>query len=190
MKRRIAILISGRGSNMLALARNCGGGLLNAEVFFVACDNPEAPGLADAEKLGLKTHLLPYAALGKYKAEEHLDRLISDSRAEWLILAGFMRVLSPGFVLRRRGRIVNIHPSLLPAFPGKDSIRRAFDHGVMVTGVTVHLVDEQVDHGKILAQEPVRIFPGEPIEDLEERIHQAEQILYTRTLIHLLDPSR
>ncbi len=190
MRKRIAILISGKGSNMLAIARNCAVGLIDAEVSFVASDNLEAPGLTEAEKLGLKTHFIPYNDQGKYKAEENLEGLILDSRTEWLILAGFMRVISPGFVSRMRDRIVNIHPSLLPAFPGKNSIRRALDHGVVLTGVTVHLVDEQVDHGKIIAQEPVRIFQGDTAEDLEERIHQTEHILYTRTLIQLLGSSR
>jgi phosphoribosylglycinamide formyltransferase-1 len=100
-----------------------------------------------------------------------------------------MRILSPGFVAPRRGRIVNIHPSLLPSFPGRDSISEAFAHGVKLTGVTVHLVDEEVDHGEILAQEPVRILPGDTLEELEERIHQAEHVMYTRTLIALLGRS-
>jgi len=101
-----------------------------------------------------------------------------------------MRILSPRFVAPRMGRIVNIHPSLLPSFPGRDSIRAAYEKGVKVTGVTVHLVDEEVDHGEILAQEPVRIHPGDTLEMLEDRIHRVEHVLYTRTLIDLLSSRR
>lgn len=190
MKPRVAILISGKGSNMLAIARNCSAGLLKADISFIAADNPNAAGLAEAEKSGLQTHILPYGDLGRPQAESYLDELLSSSDTDWLLLAGFMKILSPEFVSRRSGRIVNIHPSLLPAFPGMDSIRQAWEFGVSITGVTVHLVDEMIDHGMILAQEPVRIFPGESLEALEERIHSTEHIIYTRTLIELLGNSR
>lgn len=189
MRTTIAILISGKGSNMIAIARNCSCGLLNADIAFVASDNPEAPGLVEAEKLGLKTFLLPYEETGRTGAEKHLSGMMSTSGVDWLILAGFMRILSPGFVSQRKGQIVNIHPSILPSFPGLDPIRRAFDHGVKITGVTVHLVDEMVDHGRILAQEPVRINPADSVEELEEKIHSTEHVLYTRTLIDLLKTS-
>lgn len=190
MKPRVAILISGRGSNMIAIARSCAGNVLKADISFVASDRPDAAGLVEAEKMALKTHILPYRDLGRSGAEGHLDGLLSTSKTDWLLLAGFMKILSPEFVSARKGRIVNIHPSLLPAFPGVDSIRRAFEYGVSVTGVTVHLVDEMVDHGRIISQEPVRILPGESLESLEERIHSTEHILYTRTLINLLEDSR
>ena len=150
MKPRIAILISGRGSNMLAIARNCAGGVLKADISFVASDKPDAAGLAEAQKMGIKTHILPYRDLGRSKAEGHLDDLLSASGTDWLLLAGFMKILSQEFVSLRNGRIINIHPSLLPAFPGVDSIRRALGYDVSVTGVTVHLVDEMVDHGRII----------------------------------------
>ncbi|HOG14572.1 MAG TPA: formyltransferase family protein, partial [Synergistales bacterium] len=123
-------------------------------------------------------------------AEKHLEGLLEEYSTGWVVLAGFMRILSPRFVAPRMGRIVNIHPSLLPSFPGRDSIRAAYEKGVKVTGVTVHLVDEEVDHGEILAQEPVRIHPGDTLETLEDRIHRVEHVLYTRTLIDLLGPRR
>ena len=172
---------------MSVLVDNCSTGLLHAEVAFVASDNPEAGGLLSAHQRKIPTHLLPYSSLGGDNAERRLEILLEDHSAEWLLLAGFMRILSPRFVALRKGRIVNIHPSLLPSFPGKDSIRAAYEGEVKVTGVTVHLVDEEVDHGEILAQEPVRILPGDTLETLEERIHQTEHVLYTRTLIDLLD---
>ena len=186
MKPRLAVLVSGRGSNMLAIARNCSNGFLNAEISFVGSDNPESQGLAEAGRMGLETIDLPYGDMGRRCAEKHRESLLSETRSGWLILAGFMKILSPDFVRLRKGRIVNIHPSLLPSFPGIDSIRRAFEHGVSITGVTVHLVDEMVDHGKILSQEPVRILPGDSVESLEKRIHETEHILYTRTLIDIL----
>lgn len=187
MKPRLAILISGRGSNMASIVDNCRSGLLNAEVAFVASDNPEAGGLLSASQRKIPTYLLPYSPQGGDNAERRLEDLLEDHSVEWLVLAGFMRILSPRFVAPRMGRIVNIHPSLLPCFPGRDSIRAAYEKGVKVTGVTVHLVDEEVDHGEILAQEPVRILPGDTLETLEERIHQTEHVLYTRALIDLLD---
>lgn len=189
MKPTMAILISGRGTNMNTIVDNCHDGLINAEVAFVASDNPDAAGLHSARQKGIPTRVLPYSSQGRRDAERCLETLLEDHSVRWLILAGFMRILSPGFVAPRRGRIVNIHPSLLPSFPGRDSIREAFGHGVKLTGVTVHLVDEEVDHGEILAQEPVRILPGDTLEELEERIHQAEHVLYTRTLIDLLGRS-
>ncbi len=186
MKNSLAILISGRGSNMMALVNNCGAGLLDADVSFVASDRPDAPGLSWAREREIPVRVLPYSTQGKKKAEECLDRLMKDTGTGWIALAGFMRILSPDFVAGRKGRIINIHPSLLPSFPGKNSIREAFEHEVKITGVTVHFVDELVDHGRIIAQEPVRMLPGDTIEDLEERIHRTEHVLFTRALIGIM----
>ncbi len=182
----IAILISGRGTNMLAIAHNCASGLLDARIAFVASDEPTAKGLEEASKLGIDTRILPYMECSKEKCEDMLQDLLIKSGSCFIVLAGFMRILSAGFVSRWRERIVNIHPSLLPSFPGTDSIRRAWEHGVKITGVTIHIVDEMIDHGRILAQEPVRIVPGTTLEKIEENIHQTEHILYTRTLRDLL----
>ncbi|MCF4150294.1 phosphoribosylglycinamide formyltransferase [Dethiosulfovibrio sp. F2B] len=177
----IGLLISGRGSNMDAILDRVESGDLKANVSFVASDRPGAPGLEKAAARGIKTELLPYEN-GKEAAEEHLHRLWRRHDLDWLVLAGFMRILSPGFVSSHAGRIVNIHPALLPSFPGAHGIEDAWNYGVKVTGVTVHLVDELVDHGTILSQMPVRVKPDDNMETLERRIHRAEHRQYWRTL--------
>ena len=176
-----AILLSGRGSNMEAIARAVESKKLSGRIGFVASDNPGAAGLKRAADLGLPTAVLPYAE-GKKKGEEELKKLCRIHGAEWIVLAGFLSILSPEFVRSFKNRIVNIHPSLLPSFPGKHGIEDAWRRGVKITGVTVHLVDEGVDTGPILAQQALKIRPGESLESLEERIHRAEHFLYGKTL--------
>jgi len=182
MKPRVAILISGKGTNMLALIRCFSEGLLPGEVALVATDNPDAPGLKKASEFGVKTFAFPYRSMGRESFETALRACLTAHEVEWILLAGFMKILSPEFVSAYSGRIVNIHPSLLPAFPGLDAIGQAWRYGVKITGVTVHLVDEQVDHGTILAQRALRIREGETLESLEARIHEVEHRLYWRTL--------
>jgi len=182
MKRpRMAVLISGTGSNMEALLKACIAGELEAETAFVGSDNVEAKGLATAGALGAETRVFPYRA-AKEAAERAIVEAVEYMKADWIVLAGFMRILSPAFVRRFAGRIVNIHPSLLPAFPGAHGIRDAWEYGVKVTGVTVHLVDEGVDSGKILAQRAVEIAPCDTLNTLKEKIHKVEHILYKETL--------
>lgn len=186
---RIAILISGRGSNMIALADAIDKGLLRASVAFVASDREDAAGLDAARKRKFDTLVLPYQRTGnpsREAAEQVLWDKLCSANVEWLILAGFMRILSGGFVSRMSGRIVNIHPSLLPSFPGAHAIQDALNHGVKVTGVTVHQVDERVDHGPILAQRAVSIEDGETFDSLSIKIHAAEHLLYHETLQLLL----
>jgi phosphoribosylglycinamide formyltransferase-1 len=179
---RIAILISGRGTNMVALANRVNSGELPAEIAFVAADRPDAPGLEKAQALGLETRCYPYREKGPDRCEREMTKDIEDRGVEWIVLAGFMRILSPGFVSRFTSRIVNIHPSLLPSFPGTHSIEKAWRHGARITGVTVHLVDDQVDHGLILSQAAVSIMDNDSLEDLENRIHETEHQLYWETL--------
>ncbi|MBL3593679.1 MAG: phosphoribosylglycinamide formyltransferase [Synergistaceae bacterium] len=181
----MAILISGRGSNMMALAERCTSGDLDGRIAFVASDRSDAPGLDGARRMGLPTALLPYGERGRMAAEEALSDLITREGVDWIVLAGFMRLLSPSFVDSHRGRIVNIHPSLLPSFPGVDAIGQAWEYGVAVTGVTIHLVDEKMDHGPILAQEALPVLPTEGRQSLEERMHQLEHRLYGDTLKRL-----
>ena len=180
-----AVLISGRGTNMAAIARAVARGSLNARLKFVASDNPEAAGLKTAQKMGFSTEILNYGTEGRRGAERQLDSLCSQKKVEWIVLAGFMRILSPEFVTAHRGRIVNIHPSLLPSFPGRDGIGDAWRYGVKITGVTVHLVDEGIDSGPILAQKAVPVRPADTPESLETRIHRAEHGLYWKTLAAL-----
>lgn len=184
-----AVLISGRGTNLAALIKAVSGGGLNARLAFAASDNPDAPGLEFAHKAAVPTAILDYGS-GKEQAEDELARLCRTEGAEWIVLAGFMRILSPSFVADWRGRIVNIHPSLLPAFPGRDGIGDAWRYGVKVTGVTVHLVDEGVDTGPILAQKAVEVRPGDTLDLLRQRIQRTERRLYWKTLAALFSPRR
>jgi phosphoribosylglycinamide formyltransferase-1 len=180
-----AVLISGRGSNMAALGEAVRDGRLRARLAFVASDTPDAPGLQKAGAAGFETAVLPYSERGRCGAEERLNGLCSSRKAEWIVLAGFMRILSPEFVRLFQGRIVNIHPSLLPSFPGRDGIGDAWRYGVKITGVTVHLVDEGVDSGLILAQQATEIRPEDTLETLEQRIHEIEHAIYWKTLSDL-----
>ncbi|MFP4482095.1 MAG: phosphoribosylglycinamide formyltransferase [Thermovirgaceae bacterium] len=182
MKKRLIVLISGKGTNMEKIIKNCISGFIDATVVFVASDRPDAPGLEKARSFGTPDLVLPYGERDRQGAEIFLMEKIFEERADLLVLAGFMRVLSPGFVNRLARKIVNIHPSLLPAFPGRRSIERAWEAGVQITGVTVHLVDEKVDHGPILAQEPVRIEQVDTLESLERKIHNVEHRIYSRVL--------
>jgi len=187
---RIAILISGRGSNMEALVNAINDRKLLAEVCFIGSDNENAAGLHIARNLGLKTITFSYEESEgknslKDKAEEALLQAIHENKADWLVLAGFMRVLSSSFVRHMKERIVNIHPSLLPSFKGTRAIKDALEYGVKITGVTVHLVDEFVDNGKIIAQRAVEIEEGDTLEKLSERIHRIEHSLYHETLSKL-----
>jgi len=185
----VAVLISGRGTNMENIVKNCKAGKIPATVAFVGSSKKNAEGLEKAKSLGIPTIVLPYHE-GIEVAEETLLEELKKRHVEWVILAGFMRILSPKVVRSYPNRIVNIHPSLLPSFPGVDAIKQAFKYGVKVTGVTVHLVDEKVDHGPILAQMPVRISPYDTLETLEEKIHRIEYYLYTEVLKDLFTNRR
>jgi len=179
---RIAIFLSGRGSNMEILCKRIQARDLDVELVYVASDNPEAAGLVKATSLGIETKCYPYGSDGRQACEKRMIEDIETGKIDWIILAGFMRILSPEFVCRFRGRIVNIHPSLLPSFPGTDAIGQAWRYGVKVTGVTVHVVDEMVDHGTILAQEAINVETDDRIESLESRIHEVEHRIYWKTL--------
>lgn len=181
---KMAVLISGRGTNMVALAQRCFSGDLKAHISFVASDKKDALGIKKAREMGFETIILPYNE-GRARAEGQLNEKILSQSVEWIVLAGFMRILSSDFVGKYRDKIVNIHPSLLPAFPGTSAIKDAFEYGVKVTGVTIHLVDELMDHGPILSQREVCIEDSDTLESLEEKIHKAEHDLYWRTLREL-----
>ena len=179
---RIAILISGTGSNMEVILKACITGELPAEVSFVGSDNINARGLGTAAALGAPTRVFFYKRDGRNSAEEAIAKAVEETKTDWIILAGFMKILSPAFVKRFPDRIINIHPALLPAFPGAHGIRDAWEAKAGHTGVTVHVIDEEVDHGRILAQERVDILPDDTIEMLEEKIHRVEHRIYSETL--------
>lgn len=179
---RIAILISGRGTNMEAICRHTMKGDIDADIVMVCSDNCSAPGLETASRMGYETIVIPYNSKKRSDAEKELIEILVRNRIDWIVLAGFMKILSPLFVSRFSGRIVNIHPSLLPSFPGSNSIEDAWSYGVRITGVTIHIVDEKVDHGPILAQKSVHVMDDDTLEDLEKKIHEVEHELYWKTL--------
>lgn len=187
MVSRLAVLLSGRGSNFLALQHTVASGRLPAEIVLVASNVASAAGLAAARDLGLPTVSLPHGDAGS--RDEHDRRMVAALReagAEWVCLAGYMRLLGPRFVQAYPERILNIHPSLLPAFPGLDVHRQALDYGVRVSGCTVHLVDEQLDHGPIVEQRVVPVADDDTEETLAERILEEEHRAYPRALERLL----
>lgn len=185
---RLAVLLSGRGSNLEALADACARGELPARIVLVLSDRADARGVAKAAARGLAT-AVEERGQGEKRAA-HEDRLatrVEASGADLVCLAGFMRVLSPAFVARFERRIVNVHPSLLPAFPGLEAQKQALEHGVKVAGATVHLVDAGTDTGPIAGQESVPVLPGDDAERLAARILEVEHRLYAGTLARLLE---
>lgn len=180
---RLAVLCSGAGTNLQAILTAIRRGRLRARVVLVVSDRPEAPALVRARRAGIPAIALPPMASSSRAAyDAGLARAIRRAGAAWVILAGFMRILTPGFVRRFRGRIVNVHPALLPAFPGARAVRDALAHGAKVTGVTVHLVEARVDQGPIVAQAPVAVRPGDTAATLLARLHRVEHRLYPQAI--------
>lgn len=176
---RIVVLISGRGTNMERLIRACEAGEVPARVVRVISDNPEAPGLHRALAHGVPTAVVPFRAFPDREAfEEALLAAVREARPDLICLAGFMRVLSPRFVQAYRYRIMNIHPALLPAFPGLHAQRQALEYGVKVSGCTVHFVDEGVDTGPIIVQKAVPVLEDDTEETLSARILEKEHEAY------------
>ena len=178
-KVRVAVLISGRGSNMLALAEHKRRDPERAyEIALVASNVPEARGLVLARRLGLKTWALSHKGLERVEFDMKLDEALRARGVELVALAGYMRLLSPEFVRRWEGRILNIHPSLLPLHKGLDTHRRALLAGDEYAGCSVHLVTEDLDSGPVLAQAKVRILPRDDAETLGKRVLEAEHAIY------------
>ena len=176
--RRVAILISGRGSNMRALVEGASG----YEVVLVASNKPHAAGLDWARAQGLPTWAWDSSGVDKARFDRVLGQALADHRVGTVALAGFMRILSPAFVAEWRGRIVNIHPSLLPRHRGLDTHARALAAGDTVHGCSVHLVTEELDAGEVLGRAEVPIAPGDTPAALEQRVLAAEHALYPRVL--------
>ena len=168
------MLISGSGTNLQALLDNPDPAV---EPAVVISDQPEAGGLIRARGAGIPAEVVPWTP-DRDSATAALCEVLDRYRVEVVVLAGFMRILGSEAIRRFPDRIVNIHPSLLPSFPGGRAVAAALDHGVKVTGVTIHFVDEQVDHGPIVAQVPVEVLPGDTVESLHRRIQRAEHLLY------------
>ena len=182
---KLGILLSGRGSNFLAIADNVAAGRLRAEIALVISNRADAPGLAAARERGLKALLI--ASQGR-KREEHDAEIVAALKAakvDLVCLAGYMRLLSPEFIQAFPQKILNIHPSLLPAFPGLDAQKQALDYGVKITGCTVHFVDEHLDHGPIVVQRTVAVADGDSVESLSARILAQEHIAYSEAIARL-----
>lgn len=184
---RIGILLSGRGSNFLAIADSIAAGRIpNAEIAVVLSNKADAPGLAAARERGLTA--LAIEANGRKRAEHDaaIIAALQGYDVELICLAGYMRLLSSGFVQAFPQRILNIHPSLLPAFPGLDAQQQAFDYGVKVAGCTVHFVDEQLDHGVIILQRSLPVDETEDAHTLSARILAEEHIVYSEAIARVL----
>lgn len=178
---KIGILISGRGTNMEAIAKHIAEENADVRIAFVASDKASAAGLEIARSKGIPTATLPYRG-GRTAGEAEIERLWGEYDIDVLVLAGFMRLVTGDFVGRHEGRILNIHPALLPKFPGTHGIEDFWKSGEPVSGVTVHIVDDKMDHGPILAQREVRREPDDTIETFEAKIHAVEHQLYWHAL--------
>ena len=184
---RVAILASGNGSNFEALAHQFQAGLLPGELAFVFSDHHDAYVLERAQRLNVRAFSFEVKEFeNKAAYEEALLQLLQEQEIDLIVLAGYMRIIGQTLLSHYSNRILNIHPSLLPSFPGLHGIKDAYEYGVKVTGVTVHLVDDGVDTGPIIAQEPVMILPEDSLESLEEKIHQTEHRLYPKVLRDVL----
>jgi len=183
---RIGVLLSGRGSNFLALQAAIERGELPARIVLVLSNIADAPGLAKARELGIPAEAIPHQGQPRAVQEERVLDALRRAEVDWVCLAGYMRLLSPAFLADYPRRIVNIHPSLLPAFPGLDAQEQALAHGVKVAGCTVHLVDEGLDSGPIVVQRTVPVLDGDTPRTLAARILEQEHLAYPEALRRLL----
>ena len=185
-KKKIAVFASGSGSNFQAIAEACIKGRINARVALCVCDHPGAYVVQRAEKLDIPVlELRPKSYPSKAEYEKVIVEELAKKEVEFICLAGYMRIIGDVILKEYEGKIINIHPSLLPAFPGVDAIGQALNYGVKVFGVTVHYVDHTLDGGKIISQAAIP-YDGDDREELETMIHAREHALYVSTLRNLL----
>ncbi|MBY0097918.1 phosphoribosylglycinamide formyltransferase [Mesobacillus maritimus] len=186
--KKIVVFASGNGSNFQALLDAVHNGNLQAEVSLLVCDRPGAFVIDRAKNAAVPFFVFqPKEFLDKEEYESQILALLKEKKIEWIILAGYMRLIGQTLLQAYEGRIVNIHPSLLPAFPGKDAVGQALEAGVEQTGVTVHYVDAGMDTGEIIAQEVVEMIPDETSDSLQAKIQKVEHQLYPRVVKMLLD---
>jgi phosphoribosylglycinamide formyltransferase-1 len=183
-KKRVAILISGRGSNMASLIAAAKDDSYPAEIALVVSNRPDAAGLDHARRQGITTAVVDHARYGKDRAafEHALQDVLTSHRIELVCLAGFMRLLTPWFVGQWQGRMLNIHPALLPAFKGLHTHERALEAGVKTHGATVHFVSAEMDSGEIIVQAEVPVLPGDTPDTLAARVLEAEHRIYPQAL--------
>ena len=181
--KNIAVLASGNGSNFQAIADAIKKGKLKAHLKLLISDNPQAYCIQRAATAKVKAFIVDRRdSINKKDFEEQIILKLKSEKIDLIVLAGFMRLLSAEFIRKYRGRILNIHPSLLPAFKGARAIKDAFDCGAKVSGVTVHFVDEETDHGPIILQEPLEVKAGWGLKELEKNIHSLEHKIYPRAI--------
>ncbi|MDQ2834199.1 MAG: phosphoribosylglycinamide formyltransferase [Acidobacteriota bacterium] len=184
---RLGVLLSGRGSNFLAIAEAIREHkLLGAEIAVVLSNVEEAGGVETARKLGLETHVVPSAGRKRVEHDAEMIARLHQYKVNLVCLAGYMRIISPAFVEAFPNRILNVHPSLLPAFPGLDAQRQALEFGAKVAGCTVHFVDEAVDHGVIVLQKVVAVEENDTVESLSARILEQEHVAYPEAIARVL----
>ncbi len=187
MSINLAIFISGRGSNLNAIIQAIADKRLDAVIDTVISNDQDAPGLTIAEQHGLNTFALSQKGMTRTQHEAKILEHLKKFKSDYVVLAGYMRILSPDFLKHFRAqeghyKVINIHPSLLPSFPGTDGYKQAFEYGVKVSGVTVHLIDESMDKGIIIAQEPFPRFPDDTLETFTQRGLSVEHSLYPAVL--------
>ncbi len=185
---RIAVFASGNGSNFQAIAEAIASKQVDATISFLFCDNPKAYVIDRAKKIGIPyTVFSPKNYDSRVAYETELLKQLEINEVDLVVLAGYMRIIGPTLLTAYANRILNIHPSLLPCFPGKSSIRDAFEANEKKTGVTVHFIDEGVDTGPIIAQEQVEISPEDTLDSLEAKIHQVEHRLFPQVIQELIE---
>ena len=184
---RLGILISGRGSNFEAISSSIARRMLDAEIAVVISNRSNAPGLEIARQRGIPMRVIPSQGLEREAYDNLLIEELQTHEVDLVCLAGFMRLLSATFIRAFPNRVLNIHPSLLPAFPGLDAQRQALDHGVKITGCTVHYVDEFLDSGPILVQAAVPVLDEDSVESLSARILTQEHLIYSKAIQYIVD---
>jgi phosphoribosylglycinamide formyltransferase 1 len=180
--KKLGILLSGRGSNFMAIADQIAAGNLKAEIAVVISNRSDAGGIEVARQRGLNAVVLESKGVPREEHDRRMGDALEQAGVDFVVLAGYMRLLSASFIQHFPQRIVNIHPSLLPAFPGLDAQKQAFDYGVKFAGCTVHFVDEQLDHGAIIVQRAIPVLPTDDEHSLAARILDQEHIAYSEAL--------
>jgi len=189
--KKIAIFASGNGSNFEAVATAVQNGQINAEVALLVCDKPQANVITRANRLGVPTFICnPKDYPNRAAYESRVLMALQDAHVEFIALAGYMRIVGKVLLNAYGGKMVNIHPSMLPDFPGLEAIAQAYESGATKTGVTVHYVDAGVDTGPIIVQEAVDILPDDTLESLEARVHEVEHRLYVAVLKNIFEGDR
>lgn len=183
MKKNISFLVSGRGSNFQALAEQIQKGYINADIKAVISDKGDAPVLERAEKMGIKSLFIdPKKFSSRESHEREILHILHETETDLVVAAGYMRLLTPVFIEPFRNRIINIHPSLLPAFPGKNAQAQAIEHGVKIAGCTCHFIDEGTDTGPIIMQAAVNVEQGDTVDTLSQKILKQEHRILSESV--------